>query len=87
MGQVLRQSLFVFFLILEGFIAADLLFKYTVKKSSDKAISTAFHRLTEPLLRPARFIISYSSFKNLFFDMSPFVTISVLFYFQKLLLM
>lgn len=83
---MIKQTLFVFIFILEGFIIADLLFRFLSKTTSDKLKAKSFHVLTEPLFRPAGFLLKHSAFGFLHYELSPYVTLAVLLYLQKLLL-
>lgn len=84
---MIKHVLFAFIIVLEGMIIADLLFSFLSKKPSDKLKAETYHQITEPLFRPIRFIIKHSSFNNLYKDVSPYVTLTILIYVQKLLLM
>lgn len=87
MKQLILKTFFAFFLVLESFIIADLMFKLLPKTPANVKSAAAFNQKLEPILRPARYIIRHSSFYNVFYDLSPYVTIMVLIFIQKLLLM
>lgn len=83
MSYTSSLTLFSFCLVAEILIISDMLMGLSVKRNE---YQLAFHFKVEPLYRPIRYLMKHSGLYELRADFSPFVTLIILYYIQRVLL-
>lgn len=81
MSSLVINSLYIFFIVLEVILFANLIMSWLPKSSRFKEFLLV---LLEPILSPIRYLLKHSIFNTKVIDLAPMIALVVILFFQNL---